>query len=57
MTASEKLFAAEGHWLMGRVIPHNLFEGIGKHLAVVADALAQRFADDHAEGGQDAIEK
>jgi hypothetical protein len=33
---AEKLFAAEGHWLMGRVVPHELLKRIGEHLAVVA---------------------
>ncbi len=28
--------AAEGRWLMGRVIPHQLLERIGRHLTVVA---------------------
>lgn len=46
MSLSEKLFAAEGHWLMGRVVPHKLLEGIGKHLTLVApersDELVER---------------
>lgn len=36
MTLTDKLFAAEGRWLMGKVMPHTLLRKIGKHLRTVA---------------------
>ncbi len=36
MSLSDKAFAAEGRWLMGRIIPHRFLKGIGKHLTVIA---------------------
>ncbi len=36
MSLSDRAFALEGRWLMGKVIPHKLLEGIGSHLTVVA---------------------
>jgi len=32
VTLSEKVLGAESHWLMGRVMPRELLEGIGKYL-------------------------
>ena len=32
MTLSDKVLGAESHWLMGRVMPRELLEGIGKYL-------------------------
>ena len=43
---SQRFFATEGRWLMGRVVPHQLLKGIAKHLTVVApgreDELVER---------------
>jgi len=36
MTLTDKIFTLEGRWLMGRVIPHELYDGIASHLLVVA---------------------
>lgn len=36
VSVSDRFFAAEGRWLMGRVIPHELLKGIDRHLTVVA---------------------
>lgn len=36
MRFSQRILNAEGHWLMGRVLPHQLLEGIGSHLSLVA---------------------
>lgn len=36
MGVSDRLFALEGRWLMGKLIPHELLGGIEKHLRVVA---------------------
>jgi hypothetical protein len=33
---TERLFALEGRWLMGKLIPHELLRGVDKHLRVVA---------------------
>jgi hypothetical protein len=36
VSVSRKVFAAEGRWLMGRVVPHQLLRGIDRHLTVIA---------------------
>lgn len=36
MTASEKIMGAEAHWLMGRVMPREFLEEVGKYLHHVA---------------------
>ena len=32
MTASERIMGAEAHWLMGRVMPREFLEEVGKYL-------------------------
>jgi hypothetical protein len=36
MTVSEKIIGAEAHWLMGRVMPREFLEEVGKYLHHVA---------------------
>lgn len=36
MSISDRAFALEGRWLMGKLIPHRLLEGIGTHLGALA---------------------
>jgi hypothetical protein len=36
MRIREKIMAADGQWLMGRVMPRDLLEGMGKYLHRVA---------------------
>ena len=36
MSLTDKVFAAEGRWLMGKVMPRTLLSKIGKHLRTVA---------------------
>ena len=36
MTVAEKAMGIEAHWLMGRVMPHEFLDGVGKHLHHVA---------------------
>lgn len=63
MTVSDKMFQLEGRWLMGKVIPHKMLEGIGKHLTLVAPgredevvaAIAAR-AEDLVAANQDMVE-
>jgi len=50
VAVSDRMFEAEGHWLMGRLMPRDLLKGVGKylHLAVperedeVIDAIKAR---------------
>ena len=32
MALKDRIFGAEGHWLMGRVMPRQLLDGVGKYL-------------------------
>ena len=32
MAVGDKLFGAEGHWLMGKVMPRQFLDGVGKYL-------------------------
>ena len=32
MAVGDKFLGAEGHWLMGRVMPRQFLDGVGKHL-------------------------
>jgi hypothetical protein len=36
MSIRDRIMAADGQWLMGRVMPRDLLEGIGKYLHRVA---------------------
>jgi hypothetical protein len=36
MAVGDKFLGAEGHWLMGRVIPRQFLDGVGKYLQVFA---------------------
>ena len=36
MTVSERIMGAEAHWLMGRVMPREFLEEVGKYLHHVA---------------------
>jgi len=36
VSVGRKVFAAEGRWLMGRVVPRQLLRGIDRHLTVIA---------------------
>lgn len=45
MSVSEKFFAVEGRWVMGKVVPHELLRGIGKHLTVVAPGRSKELVD------------
>lgn len=62
MTLTDKLFAAEGRWLMGRVAPRKLLDSIGKHLRVVAPGREEELvaaigarAEELAEGDRDMV--
>jgi hypothetical protein len=36
MALKDRMFEAEGHWLMGRVMPRQFLDGVGKYLEVFA---------------------
>jgi hypothetical protein len=42
---TEKAFAVEGRWLMGRIVPHRFLEGIESHLRVVAPGRERELVD------------
>ena len=54
MSIRENIMAADGQWLMGRVMPRELLQGIGKYLHRVApereDALDRRFIGEQGSG-------
>jgi hypothetical protein len=43
--ASDKVFAVEGRWLMGRMMPDELLEGIGRYLRLVAPEREHELVD------------
>jgi hypothetical protein len=53
MAVGDKLLGAEGHWLMGRVMPRQFLDGVGKYLEhfqpdrkdEVIDAIKARAAE------------
>lgn len=53
MGVSDRLFALEGRWLMGRLIPHELLSSIGKHLRVVAPGREQELVEAIGERAQE----
>ena len=45
MTVTEKILGAEAHWLMGRVMPRDFLEEIGKYLHTVAPEREDELID------------
>ncbi|MQA75354.1 MAG: hypothetical protein GEU88_13595 [Solirubrobacterales bacterium] len=62
MSLTDKVFAAEGRWLMGKVAPRKLLDSIGSHLRAVAPGREEELvaaigsrAEELAKGDQDML--
>jgi len=57
VSLSDKVFAAEGRWLMGRVVPHRLLKGIDSHLTVVAPDRSQELVEKIGARAEELVEE
>jgi hypothetical protein len=57
MALKDKIFGAEGHWLMGKVMPRQFLDGVGKYLEVFAPERKDEVLEAIDERAEELVEE